>query len=148
MSQPRSGHLMDAHGADLVSWFCWWFSKACWRWSWTQDCIRSDAQAGTESSWRSGCRVRRVAALSASGEASSAGLGPHSSFMLGVFPPTCQSCCGRGQGQRLTAVCGRSCVGLLSPAHSWSMVPVLEASSSCGGKNPSQGLPRVLAAEA
>lgn len=55
---------------------------------------------------RSGCRVRRVAALSASGEASSAGLGPHSSFMPGVFtPPTCQPCCGRGQGQRLTGVC-------------------------------------------
>lgn len=55
---------------------------------------------------RSGRRVRRVADLSASGGASSAGPGPHSSFMAGVFtPPTCQPCCGRGQGQRLTGVC-------------------------------------------
>lgn len=131
---------------DLVSLMVF---KACWQWSWTQDLAQSEAHAGAE----------QLGGLSAvSGE-------PRLSMHLKRPPllgwalsPLSAWVCSPTYVPAMTWKRPRAKVNCCVPvdrvqwmpstAHSWSMVPVSEAGSSCGGKSSSQRLPRVLAAEA
>lgn len=132
---------MDAHGTALVSWFCWWFPRHVGDGAEPRTSSTGMPRQAERAARRPGHRVRGVVALSASAEASSAGLGPHSSFSLGVFtPPTRQPCCGRGQGQRLTAVCWLIMYSECFQQHipdqwclSWRRAPAVE------GRAPARG---------
>lgn len=148
-AQPRSGHLMDVCGIDLVSWCCWWFPRHVG--DGAEPRTASEVMPGqAERAARRPRRRVRGCGFNCFWRGLFCWAGPSLLFQLGCVHPTYMPALlwKRPRAKVNCCVLADHVQWVPSAAHSWSMVPVLEASSSCGGKSPSQGLPSVLAAEA